>query len=327
MDDLNERLRKFLEWEQAQRTAKDTKPERPLMAIYDEWLSLLDPLSNTTKSRRSFRSWLDTRFTLGSAEYTLGSLTPSQASLQILTAWQNMMSASVSVHTGRLLTPGTVDQIRMAVQAMFQYAVQTGEIRENPLRLKVPRLKERDRKREGYLTAEQVELVARQLPFMDAAIFRHMFATAARIGAIRLLRKSEIHERERQLIVRSKGRKVVIFVPSKTLEEMLRLCALSPSEYVYPNPMDPTGQPIPVSTLVRRRERAFQTAGIVDLNGERPCAHHGRHGKAMETLEKTGDITLVQKMLGHARITETLRYALRDGHQADRLRRVLDEDT
>jgi integrase len=322
-DELKRRLKAYLDAETGQVSAK---PERTIGQMYDEWLSILPPWSNTTRSRKSARHWLSADFTLAGQVFRLADLTPSQVTPVMLLAWQNMMTTVTSAR-GKPLAHGSVDQIRMAVQAMFAYAMATNEVMANPFRSRaVPRLPTRDRKREGYFTAEQVEAACKHLPLIDAWILRHTFATGARSSIIRELRKSEIHAVDKCIRGKSKGRLTTVFIPSKTLIEMERLCLVSPSEYVYPNPKDPAGAPIPVSTYRLHRERAFAAAGITSLNGEKPVAPHLRHGRAMDILEKTGDITLAQKMLGHTNIQMTLRYATKSGHQAVRLRAALDDD-
>lgn len=321
MDDDLQVLRRLLDRERAQR-----KPERTITVMYDEWLSLL-PNNNTTATRRSHRRWLALPFTVTGERMCLGDLTPSQCTAVVLSSWQNAIAATPGLRIKRLLTPGGVDQVRLAVQAMFSRAVEAGEMIVNPLGAKrgVPRIKGYDKKREGYLTAEQVKEVAKHLPTIEAALFRHTFATGARVGAIRTLHVSEINSTDRQLVVQSKGRRVILFVPVRELEEMLRLAAVSPSGYVYPNPRDPQGRPLSITSLRRHRKAAFAAAGITHLSGETPVAHHARHGRAVDVLRRTHDITLAQKLLGHHSLSQTLRYASKDDIQAGRLHAALDD--
>lgn len=323
MDDDYQVLRRILDRERAL-----SKPERTILQMYDEWLSLLPQHSGTTATRRSHRNWLFLRFSFQGETLILAELTPSRATAPLLLAWQNTIANTPGPRIKRLLTPGAVDQVRLSVQAMFSRAVEHGEMVVNPLAAKrgVPRIKGYDKKREGYLTAEQVKAVAAFLPPIEAALFRHTFACGARVGAMRTLHTSEINAADGQLVVQSKGRRVILFVPARELAEMQRLAAVSPSGYVYPNPRDPHGKPMSITSLRRHRKAAFAAAGITHLSGETPVAHHARHGRAVDVLRRTHDITLVQKLLGHNSLSQTLRYASKDDLQAARLRPVLDDE-
>jgi integrase len=316
-DERRQLLRRLLELEGT------GAQEKNLLTIYDEWLAGL-PDNRTTLARRRYRRWLE----LVVNGQALGYLTPSQLTPVALIAWQNAVARAPTRYK-RPRAAGSADQVRLALQACFSFAVSNGYMVRNFLLRGggVPRLPGHDRKRQGAMTADKVAAVVKHLPFVDAAIFRHTWDTGARSSNIRCLRKSEVDRDASCLRVTGKGNKaIVILLTKQTLKEMCHFADISPSDYVYPNPLDPAGAPIPENTYYQRTTRAYAAAGIDQLSGEKPGRHHLRHGKAAETLERTGDITLVKRLLNHASINTTMRYAEKDEVQTRRLRKYLDSD-
>jgi integrase len=308
-------LRRLLELEGA------GKEDRTVLSIYDEWLSIL-PDTRTTIARRRYRIWLEFVFPLAGERVALGHLLVSHVTPAVLIAWQSAVARTPTKHGGPR-APGSADQVRLAIQNAFSFAVANGYMRRNFLLRGggVPRLPGHDRKRKGAMTAEKVALVLPHLTIPDRWIYKHTWDTGARSSAIRCLRKSEIDYEDSRLRMPGKkpGSRIEIVVPRKTLEEMRRLADVSLSDYVYPNPLDPDGGPVPDNTHYQRVQRAYEAAGITQLSGERPGRHSLRHGKARETLAETGDITLVKRLLTHSTIATTMRYADDEETQARRL--------
>lgn len=272
--------------------------------MWDEWVHTLKAPARAFAMCK--RAYIDRPFAFRGEQIVLADLTPVECAPAIGAAWQQTLLTEPGV-AGRPLVAGTADQIRLGVQSMLSHFVRLEEIAENPFR-KVPRLPGRKRERQGYYNPDELAQMADALPTIGAFILRHAFRTGARQATIRLLKKTQIDWAAKDLVVVVKGDKPLrIAVPDDMLEELRHLCAISPSIWVYPNPLSPKRW-IAHSTLGRWMRRAAKTTGLL-LAGEVPTVHHARHGGAIYMLDVL-KLTLpeVQAQLGHANINQTATY-------------------
>lgn len=315
-----ERFRRFEEWESRQAPPAQ---ERTVGELYAEWVEGLSGLAlrhATTRGRHIHRP-----FRCRGEEMVVAALTPSQCTPVVLQAWILMLAATKSTQgTHGNLCAGSVDQIRMSLQSMFRHFVKLGELAANPLRA-VARDSKRDRQRQGYYTAAELERFCAALPPIGAYILRHCYRTCCRATTIRELRKHQIDWESRELVLTVKGGKQArIPVPDATLEELRALCAVSPSEWVYPHPSKPE-KAIPEPTLQRWIRRARKVTGLVLPGGEAPNIHHARHGGAVALLDAGADLTDVQVQLVHSSIQQTARYLAMRDRRRTRLREFLNK--
>lgn len=307
----------------AQRSVPAPAPastERTVGEMHAEWLQTLSGLAR--KNRTCQGRHLQRPFKHRGKELRLADLTPSECTPPILASWQAMLLGTPhSYHKDRTLSPGAVDQIRMGAQCMFKHFLRLGELTDNPFRT-VPRPEGRDRERQGYMTPEEMERYASAYPVIGGYIIRHMFWTGCRRGNIQKLKKHEIDWEASDLVLTVKGgRPARVAVPPPVLEEMRHLCAVSPSQWVYPSPKTPTRY-VPDGTWQRWTERAQKATGLT-LAGERAVPHHARHGAAVDMLAHGADLTEVQAQLTQKNISTTARYAKMRDRMRDRLRAKL----
>lgn len=318
-DDLRAEFEAFQAWRTSQGAVARTKST--IGTMWAEWFDGLP--SRMQVGRKAHARWVVAKFPFKGDMLALGDLVPSECTPAVLSTWQTFVSHGRSAITGKPLSAGTADQVRLSLSAMFSHYVRMEELPGNPLR-RVPRLPGRKRERQGYYNASELEQLARALPVPAGTILRHCFACGARRDNIRLLRKSQIDWAAGDLIVTGKGSKPLrIVAPAWMLEELRHLCALSRSEWVYPNPRNPS-TPLPAVTLHGQLARARKALGMT-LAGEAPNIHHARHGHAVDLLERGASLTDVQAQLGHAHITETARYAKMRDRMRDRLRGLMNK--
>lgn len=311
-----ERYKRFKAQEAAARSATPT-----ILTLWDEWIGQ-HRAGPTLTARQRYRRWLLIEFPFSGESIALGNLQPRQCTVAIFKSWQQMMLRTPGPG-GKLQAPGSVNLVRIAVQAMLSHYVEDGRLPVNPLR-GTKRVEHYDRKRVGSVSASDVQRIAAHLPLIDGIIYRHLFATACRVSNLLTLKKSQILRDTSEIVVTLKGgRRAKILVPDDTLQEMVKLAEVSPSEYVYPSPQDPTGGPVNYFTFYRRVRHAIQAAGVADPEGERLGTHAPRHGRARDILKRTGDITLVKDQLGHSTLAHTMRYVGDEGERREALRAAL----
>jgi integrase len=301
-------------------SAKTQRPDRTIAELHQSWLPTV-PRASRDLRRTQGQRYLNLPFQYAGRPITLGSLKASECTVDILTHWVAFLGDTIARGTDRVLSPCSVDGIRMGLQAMFTYCVRTGEISENPLR-KIPRDKRRKREREGYLTLQETDAHAAKMPLIGGYILRHCFATGCRQSNIRELRKSQIDWSLSHLKLTVKGGdQQRVIVPRSTLEEMRQLCAVSPSDLVYPNPRNPH-KPVTRGTLCDWIDKACR-----DLKcSPKHVVHETRHGQALAFLSTPGaTLTMLQRRLGHRTIEQTARYARVRDRMMDDMARIAEQ--
>jgi integrase len=306
---------------------REERHSRTILQMWDDWIGGSPDRRRTRDAW--FRRWLEVRFELSDKIVSLGQLSYSELTTGALNCWL-VAVARTPGKKGRAICAGTVDQIRAGLQAMFTHYLKAGEIEKNPLRdtEAVPRTQGWDRRRQGFLTQDQVELIASKMPLVSGFVAKHLYYTACRLNNIRLLRKDKVDlvASELVLIVKGGGQKRVP-VGARTIAEMKRLIELSPGPFVYPSVYRPTTDAIAITTLRKHLRRACTdpAVNLTHVAGERVTFHHFRHGRARDVLSRTKDITQVKTLLTHSDIRTTQRYLGEDLIRAQLHRTIKDD--
>jgi integrase/recombinase XerC len=149
----------------------------------------------------------------------------------------------------------------------------------------------------------------------DHVLFTVMLSTGIRVGSAVALDVADVDLERSELLLRTaKGDRPAVVIVPKAAAAMLRDWIGSRTQ----GPLFPgrRGERITTRHVARRLTYWLRRAGVE----RRSSPHSLRHSLAMNLLEKTGDLLLVQAALGHASIASTCVYARVD--QA-RLRAVL----
>lgn len=213
----------------------------------------------------------------------------------------------------KALSPQTREHIRMAGQGLYTFLTEKAHLFEgkNPFKeagpVRVPRREVR------HFEASHLPLLMAQLPPHYVAICAAAVTLAVRKGELRDLLKRNWHEAERYVLVQSGGhtkttkggRERRVPVPA-VLVPVLREQMKTPGPYLFPRP-GPEGAPYaPKWSAHRVIARACKRAGLPeDLRFK-----HLRSTWGTLAYAATGDIRLVQAVLGHANVaTTTAHYA------------------
>jgi integrase len=205
------------------------------------------------------------------------------------------------------------------VSAMFNWAIERGLMTNNPAD-RVKKLP--DGRRETYLTDDQCSKIwaacldleaAGKLTSTQSAYFRLLMLTGARRGEILQLRWSEVDEQRRLLLLPPARHKSGGLTRSKTLHVSAAAAAVldelakskGTSQFVFPalrsggENRDRSMAP-PKAAL----GRVLKVAGV---NHASP--HMMRHTFASQVVADGVGLPVLSKLLGHARISTTERYA------------------
>jgi site-specific recombinase XerD len=210
--------------------------------------------------------------------------------------------------------PATVAGHYRALQGWFNWLVQRGHLAVSPMAdIAAPKVPKKRPKRVELAEFDRlVESIppVRWVDLRDRLIVNVLFLCGLRLAECSRLKSSDFRTSEHLLLVREgKG-------GNDRLVPMLPAVERAFVAYVFNRPAceahalllgsDGAGNPRGAITtggirqMVRRR---CARAGIRVLN-----PHAFRHGLAMHLLNKGGDMSLVQKVLGHAQITTTARH-------------------
>jgi integrase len=205
---------------------------------------------------------------------------------------------------GQSVAAGTMNRDLAALGAFLTWA---GEIEGLVVeRFKLPRERE-SRGRERWLSSEELARFEAQCPADWWPFFATLFYTGARLGEAQGFRGADVLIHAKRILIheaqrRVKSKEAVRDLPiAPALERVLagHLARVSPgpSELVFPGMVQDYG-------TVRRTWRAVcKAAGIA---GATP--HDARHTFAVHAAQSGIPIVRLQKLLGHADPTMTLRY-------------------
>lgn len=160
-----------------------------------------------------------------------------------------------------------------------------------------------------YLRDEEVErLFAKIKKRRDRAIFMLMLRCGLRVAEVAGLAIDSIEQKRRKLLIRNgKGSKDrVVYLSSDTLRALtdyMKIRPLSDSRHVFlVEKGSCRGMPISIRGIQKRIEYYSKKADIT------ASCHHLRHTMATQMLNVDADLSTIQDLLGHSRITTTQRY-------------------
>jgi integrase len=221
---------------------------------------------------------------------------------------------------GKLIAPATVNLTTMQLKALFAtLRPRVHEPEWRKLWLSVPQ--EHPRELMGD-EGERLEAATRD---DYAPFFAFVSATGIRQSEC-LLRWSQVDWGARQIRKTGKGGKLVTTPITPTIREILWPLRGHHPEFVFTYVAVRTHRrwvkgrryPITLAGLRAHWHRLRKRAGVVGFR-----FHDFRHDLATKALRETGNLKLVQRMLNHADIRHTLRYAhVLDAEVADGFERV-----
>ncbi|MFC1475857.1 tyrosine-type recombinase/integrase [Candidatus Zixiibacteriota bacterium] len=211
--------------------------------------------------------------------------------------------------------PISVNRTKSALRSFFTFCVNSGWIKENPARLirsspaspKEPAiLEDSEIRRLRRVLAEGGGLLAER----DRLIFELLIGTGIRLGSLVGLNVGDVDLRTGTLSIQLKGGTEGRVFLNPDLRRHLRRFLKENATRGGCGPYTPLFQAQSGKRLGRRQiqlrfARWFDEAGI----GRPVSLHSLRHTFATQLYEKTGDLHLVQRALGHRQITTTEVYA------------------
>jgi integrase len=225
-------------------------------------------------------------------------------------------------------TPGTYNVAHAIFSDFFKWQVKRGNMRSSPMTV-IERAKPRQPHREVFTADSRRRIVAAGITARDRLALRLLFDYGLRKGALQKIQFKHFDHQRRRLTVFTKGGKVQqIAIPDlafwRDLASHLLEVDAKPAEFlmclVKPVPFgspDKAGRRqtrdvrfpdrmMSMTAMHRWWYRQLEHAGIVadgETSGER--MHKARHTAGQRVLDATGDLKLVQRMLGHSSIRTT----------------------
>ena len=227
---------------------------------------------------------------------------------------------------GEPRAPITVNRTKSALRSFFAFCVDSGWIKENPARL--IRSSRTTAREPATLTEAEIQCLRRALSDRtetlaqrDRLILELLLGTGIRLGSLVGLDVGDVDLQSGTLHIRTKGGGEDRVFLNPALVRMLGryLGNNAPEANTGPNaPLfrSQAGRRLGARQVQLRFAALCKTVGIT----RRVSIHSLRHTFATRLYEKTGDLYLVQRALGHRHITTTEIYARVSD---DRLRRAV----
>jgi len=223
------------------------------------------------------------------------------------------------------LAPGTYNVALSIVRDFFKWACARRYMRGNPTD-GIERAKPRQPHRTTFSADDRRRIIAEQDSLRDRLALRLLFDYGLRKGALQRIQFRHFDHVRKRLVVFTKGSKVrEVPIPDPAfwhdLERHILDEGTQPDHYLMASfkviPRGSTGRPPIIRThpdkpmsdsagMHRWWYGCLQRAGIVPTgitSGER--MHKARHTAGQRVLDATGDLKLVQKLLGHESIRTT----------------------
>lgn len=206
---------------------------------------------------------------------------------------------------------GTASRTAGLLGGIFSFAVRQGLRPDNPT---VGLKRFRDRKAERFLSAREMAALGEALTTAEAhganltaiRIIRTLALTGARRSEIACLRWSEVDaDRSLLRLDDSKTGQKVVPLGAAAMQLILEAPRVDGSPFVFPAPTDPEK---PFGNVVKTWRDVRAAAGLSDVR-----LHDLRHSFASAGLASGQGLVLLGKLLGHADVKTTARYA----HLAD----------
>jgi integrase/recombinase XerC len=225
-------------------------------------------------------------------------------------------------------TPGTYNVNHAIVSDFFKWQVRRGRMNATPMTA-VDKARKRDIHREVFTNDSRRAIIAAQPSLRDRLALRLLFDYGLRKGALQKVQFKHFDHQRRRLTIFTKGAKVrEIPMPDPPfwrdlerhiLDEQAEphhflMCLVKPVPFGSPDEHGRrrtreyrfSERMMSMTALHRWWYRRLELAGIVavgDTSGEK--MHKARHTAGQNLLDSTGDLKLVQKLLGHKSIQTT----------------------
>lgn len=296
----------------SQVTAKLTSATRaPAMLVREIW-SAWAPMVTKRKDQLvvEAHSWYvhEMRFQGPDGETTLGDLRWDDCKSPVVDAWRSALEVSKDRRfkdqdKAPVICGATRNRVLNTVQSMFTWALERNPplVRSNPLSGS-SREDESEGEREGWFTEDQFrQFVAHARPLLKRMATVSYRCGGMRNTEVRTLRKRDIDWENGFILIRSsrhKNKRMKQIPTTPDVMEILRAqAALAPGEFLFFNPRDPAGGPVPPGTFAEWVRKARKSSGV-DLLGEAPVFHHLRHSFGMHMLMKGANPLHVMDVLG-----------------------------
>lgn len=200
----------------------------------------------------------------------------------------------------------TIDNIRRIMSSFFSWLEDEDYIVKSPVR-RIRRIKTAQVTKET-LTDEELETLRDTCESKrDLAVIDLLASTGMRIGELVRLDITDIDLHERECVVTGKGNKQrpVYFDARAKLHLSEYLESRNDSSHALFVSLDSTAQRVTVGGMELRLRKLGKKAGI-----SRVHPHKLRRTLATHAIDKGMPIEQVQKLLGHAKIDTTMRYAM-----------------
>ena len=199
------------------------------------------------------------------------------------------------------LKPSSINAVLSACKSFYDFLFDEGLVKGNPFVSRKLRVKEPERK-PSFLTDEELERVREvmeRLPKHVRLAFETMLWTGLRVSEVASLTGEDVIEEEGKVFLRvrsGKGQKerLVPVMDKEVAWELLRLSKEKGKELLFG---------VKAGTLKDYAYKVKRASGV-DFH-----CHRLRHTLATRLLAKGVSIDVVQKVLGHASINTTRRYA------------------
>lgn len=199
------------------------------------------------------------------------------------------------------LRPASVNAILSACKSFYDFLLDEGLVKGNPFVSRKLRVKEPDKK-PAFLTEEELRKVyeaMERLPKHVRLAFETMLWTGLRVSEVASLTGEDVIEEEGRVFLRvrsGKGQKerLVPVMDKEVAWELLRQVKEKGKEFLFG---------VKAGTLKDYAYKIKRASGV-DFH-----SHRLRHTLATRLLAKGISIDVVQKVLGHASINTTRRYA------------------
>ncbi len=291
-----------------EKSRQDSVATKSIAQLWDAWYLTVRSESRV-KSIKAHRFFLGVKAKLpGGEEFTLGALPFGECGKEHVAAWLEGL-ASARGPLGKTPSPGYRHNVRISLTSCFEHHIAAGTMTRNPL-TGIPFEKDHDRYREGYFTPEVFDQFLKDCHPLLADVLR----TSARCGGLRMtevrcLRKDQVdHERRLFIVVNKGGKKKQVIITDDIYDMVVARSKLAPGEFVFANPRDPRGGPVPQTTLGDMMRAHRKRTGIT-LLGEKPVIHHARHTFAV-TMLGVGEMSdqWTSQQLGHRDTRQLSRY-------------------
>lgn len=200
----------------------------------------------------------------------------------------------------------TLNNIRVNIVSFFRWCAGEGYIDKDPT-INIKAIKT-ERKKRGYLTEEEIELVRSACDTeRNKALVEMLYSTGCRVSEIVALNKSDINLQTMEVTVNAKGNKqhyVYINARCKVALQRYFMSRADNSDALFVSERKPYNR-----STVSGIEKIFCKLGIKAGIKKKVHPHLIRHTTATHALAHGMSIENVKQMLGHVSMDTTMIYA------------------